>query len=193
MDTVDKMLSCYSSKRKTNRWPLAVFANMIDISALNALIIFKDVKPNWQTNKPTMRRVFLRELGISLAKSYMTMRKGVPRNESAASLLSVISNNSLNESVGEHSSSKAYSTSSLFREPSESRESSSRSFNIPPKRSKSVPPNIEGKARCHICYSEKSKTKNYVYQTMCCFCQKGVCKRTHNRNVCVKCIEDRLI
>ncbi|XP_065364356.1 uncharacterized protein LOC135957517 isoform X1 [Calliphora vicina] len=192
-DTVDKMLSCYSSKRKTNRWPMAVFANMIDISALNAMIIFKDVKPKWQTNKPTMRRIFLRELGISLAKSYMTMRKRAPRTELAASLLSGINNNSLNESVGEPSSSLAHSTSSLLREPPEFWEVSSRSFDIRAKSSISVPPNVEGKARCHICYSEKLKTKNYVHQMICCFCQKGICKRSHNRNVCVKCIEDKLI
>lgn len=92
MDTVDKMLSCYSCKRKTNRWPMAVFSNMIDISALNALIIFKEIHPNWQTTqKTTIRRNFLRELGLSLAKPYIAARKNKPRSAPSASLHSNIS------------------------------------------------------------------------------------------------------
>lgn len=186
------MLSCYSCKRKTNRWPMAVFSNMVDISALNALIVFKDVNPNWQTNKQTMRRVFLRELGLSLAKPYMAMRKGMPRTESAASLLSAVSRESLNESLEWRENSNRSTPSTLSRESSASRESSPATFEIPRKRCKSVPPNFHGKARCHICYSENSKNKNNTHETMCCFCQKGVCKRTHNRNVCVNCVVDKL-
>lgn len=190
------MLSCYSCKRKTNRWPMAVFSNMIDISALNALIIFKDVNPNWQKNKQTMRRVFLRELGLSLAKPYMAARKGIPRTESAVSLLSAVSRESLNDSMGWRDSPLARSTpSTLSRESSvsRSRESSPAGFEIPTKRCKSVPPNFHGKARCHICYSENLKTKHNTHETMCCFCQKGVCKRTHNRNVCMNCVANRLM
>lgn len=39
VDTVDKMLTCYSCKRKNNRWTMAVFSNMIDISALNSYTV----------------------------------------------------------------------------------------------------------------------------------------------------------
>lgn len=41
VDTVDKMVSGYSCKRKTRRWPMVVFANILDISALNAYIIYQ--------------------------------------------------------------------------------------------------------------------------------------------------------
>ena len=164
VDTVDKMLSCYSSKRKTNNWPTAVFGNMIDISALNAYIIFKKINPNWHSNQKTMRRIFLRELALSLATPYMNIRKGIPRTEPSASVLS------------------AFSSSSLERSTSTLCESVQ-------KRSKSESP----KARCHICFSKKTETKNNLYQTMCCFCKKGVYKDTHNRNVCINCIADKLI
>ncbi|XP_031639747.1 piggyBac transposable element-derived protein 4-like, partial [Contarinia nasturtii] len=134
VDTVDKMLSCYSCKRKKNRGPMVVFSNIIDISALNAFIIFKEVSPNWQTTqKTTLRRNFLRELGYSLAQPYMDMRKGVPRSESSASLLSAS-----RESLQWRVSSPAIqsSSSSISRESSMSREGSptllpSTSFEIP--------------------------------------------------------------
>ncbi|XP_031617441.1 piggyBac transposable element-derived protein 4-like [Contarinia nasturtii] len=196
VDTVDKMLSCYSCKRKTNRWPMVVFSNIIDISALNAFVIFKEVSPNWQTTqKTTLRRNFLRELGYSLAQPYMDMRKGVPRSESSASLLSAS-----RESLQWRESSPAIqsSSSSISRESSMSREGSptllpSTSFEIPRKRAKSVPSVSKGRSRCHMCYTEKSANRNNMHETICCFCTKGVCKSTHNRNVCVKCIVERLL
>ena len=40
VDTMDQMVRYYSTKRMTHRWPMVVFFNMIDISAMNALIIW---------------------------------------------------------------------------------------------------------------------------------------------------------
>ena len=39
-DRADQMLRMYSTKRMTRRWPMAIFYNMIDISALNAFILY---------------------------------------------------------------------------------------------------------------------------------------------------------
>lgn len=134
VDTVDKMLSCYSCKRKTNRWPMAVFSNLLDISALHALIIYKEVNPAWQRkHKNHSRRIFLRELALALAHAYMENRNRPPRSAPAASILAVIS--------GEGSS-----TSVAHPE-------------VPEKRSKSVPPQSKGRSRCYICFSEKSTKK----------------------------------
>jgi len=38
VDTADKMLRTYSTKCMTRRWPVAVFSNVLDISALDAYI-----------------------------------------------------------------------------------------------------------------------------------------------------------
>lgn len=46
VDVMDHMLGQYTTKRKTNRWPLAVFYNMIDISALAAYIIYSENNPS---------------------------------------------------------------------------------------------------------------------------------------------------
>lgn len=192
VDTVDKMLSCYSSKRKTNRWPMAVFSNIIDISALNAYIIFNEVCPNWQPkNVKSKRRNFLHELGVSLAKPYMANRNRMPRSESSASLLSSVSQESLPSSEN----SMAIRHARRDTSPSSSSRDTSPfpSFTPPPpKRAKSVPPQCEGRSRCHICMDD-GQNKSNLHRIICCLCRKGCCKNQHNRNVCTKCIIERLI
>lgn len=137
---------------------MAVFANIIDISALNALVIFKEINPNWQTSqKTTIRRNFLRELGLSLSRPYMASRTGKPRSSSTMNLHEMASSSHVS------------------------------------KRSKSVPLQTKGRQRCLMCCESNSASKNNMHTTICCFCLKGACKSTHNRNVCVKCIENKLI
>ncbi|CAF1527960.1 unnamed protein product [Adineta ricciae] len=41
VDTIDQMCHKYTVKRGTKRWPLCIFYGMIDIAAINALIIWK--------------------------------------------------------------------------------------------------------------------------------------------------------
>ena len=42
VDTVDKMIREYSCSRKTHRWPMRLFTNMLDLAALNSYIIFTE-------------------------------------------------------------------------------------------------------------------------------------------------------
>ena len=46
VDTMDQMLRCYSVKRMTRRWPMVIFYNMIDVSALNGYIIMVVFEPH---------------------------------------------------------------------------------------------------------------------------------------------------
>ena len=46
-DTSDKMISCYTCGRKTNGRPVVVFSNILDISVINAYILFLATDPNW--------------------------------------------------------------------------------------------------------------------------------------------------
>jgi hypothetical protein len=47
---------------------------MIDIAALNALIIWKAKNPQWHQNKKYQRRLFLEELGLSLVSDLLDFR-----------------------------------------------------------------------------------------------------------------------
>lgn len=89
MDTADQMIGSYTTKRKTNRWPSIVFANMLDISALNSYIIFSDIDASWAPADQNRRRPeFLRKLSLSLANAYMMKRSRVPQQHFSAKLLS---------------------------------------------------------------------------------------------------------
>ena len=65
VDTMDQMTRCYSTKRMTRRWPMVVFYNMIDVSALNAYIVWLSLRK--QDNQRMKRRNFLISLGKQLA------------------------------------------------------------------------------------------------------------------------------
>ncbi|CAF3336410.1 unnamed protein product [Rotaria sp. Silwood1] len=52
-------------KRATKRWPLCIFYGMIDIAAINAMIIWKTKNPQWNQNIKHKRRLFLEELGLA--------------------------------------------------------------------------------------------------------------------------------
>lgn len=41
VDVVDQMCANYSAQRKSNRWPLAIFANLINLAGINALVLYK--------------------------------------------------------------------------------------------------------------------------------------------------------
>ena len=64
VDTLDQMARTYSCKRMTRRWPLVIFYNMLNISAINAFIIGKQL--GLESAKKG-RRKFLIQLAKELA------------------------------------------------------------------------------------------------------------------------------
>ncbi|XP_049308682.1 piggyBac transposable element-derived protein 4-like [Bactrocera dorsalis] len=75
VDTMDQMLTGYSCKRSTNRWPLAMFYNMLDIAGLASFIIYDELNPAKQSDK---RRSFIIELARQLVIPHMTKRATNP-------------------------------------------------------------------------------------------------------------------
>lgn len=71
VDTMDQMVNGYSCKRATNRWPLAMFFNMLDIAGLASFIIHDELRPKKQTDK---RRFFIIELATQLVIPHMEER-----------------------------------------------------------------------------------------------------------------------
>ena len=86
VDTMDQMTRTYSCKRKTRRWPLVVFYNILAISATNAYVIWKALNPNWNSNKSHKRRLCLLQLGKELARvSEEAIQKTVEQTRETAS------------------------------------------------------------------------------------------------------------
>lgn len=84
---VFQMVATYSCRRKTRRWPLALFFNMLDISALNAYIVWTAIDPTWNRGKSHRRRLFLEELGKKMITPHMARRQRLPQSPGAASLI----------------------------------------------------------------------------------------------------------
>jgi len=72
VDTADQMLRMYSTKRMTRRWPMTIFYNMLDISTLNAFVIWMSLNPEWESKAKHRRRIFLMELGKLLVQAATT-------------------------------------------------------------------------------------------------------------------------
>ncbi|XP_070607652.1 piggyBac transposable element-derived protein 4-like, partial [Erythrolamprus reginae] len=87
VDTLDQALSTYTCKRKTNRWPMIMFYNIIDVSAYNSFVLWSDIDPNWNKKRLHKRRLFLEELGMSLIQPYLEARKYQPRCEEALAIM----------------------------------------------------------------------------------------------------------
>lgn len=77
VDTMDKMLSEYTVKRRTNRWPLAFFYNMVDLAALSAYIIYTEHTP--RLTSTDRRRRFLKDLANELCMAAVLTRSSIPR------------------------------------------------------------------------------------------------------------------
>lgn len=69
VDVMDQKVGSYSVKYKARRWHVAVFCNILDISCLNAFVIFTGVFPGWNAGKSHRRRLFLIALGKQLVSS----------------------------------------------------------------------------------------------------------------------------
>lgn len=70
VDTLDQLVRTYSCKRKTNRWPFAIFCNLLDIMAYNAFVLYTSVHPQYQAGRLYRRRLFLLELSKSMLPEF---------------------------------------------------------------------------------------------------------------------------
>ena len=47
VDSLDELVTGYSCKRRTLRWTLVIFFNILDIFAYNAFVIWMPLNPDW--------------------------------------------------------------------------------------------------------------------------------------------------
>ena len=74
VDNLDHLATMYTSRRKVNRWPVALFGNVVDVGAAAAFIVWLGNFPQWKISEgKRRRRLFLSELGnfLFLFKQYL--------------------------------------------------------------------------------------------------------------------------
>ena len=69
VDTMDQMVRAYTSKRMTRRLPMVLFYNLLDVSVLNAFIIWIHLNLNWMNGILYKRRIFSTELKKQLVRN----------------------------------------------------------------------------------------------------------------------------
>ncbi|KAJ8355067.1 hypothetical protein AAFF_G00102640 [Aldrovandia affinis] len=77
----------------TARWPMAVFYNILDVSAYNAFVVWMAINPGWNARNTFKRRLFLEELGRALVTPHIERRQWIPRTPASANLTSRIHTN----------------------------------------------------------------------------------------------------
>lgn len=74
MDTTDKLAKEFTTQRKSNRWPMAIFFHLLDIGGINAYKLWMLKNPDWKKNRLDRRRMFLLELGQELIRKNIIRR-----------------------------------------------------------------------------------------------------------------------
>ena len=72
VDVADKRIRGFTCKRKSRRWPYAMFSNMIDIATNNATIILNSIAP--KARKGEQHYKFLRDLAHQLVDANIKRR-----------------------------------------------------------------------------------------------------------------------
>ncbi|XP_061089207.1 piggyBac transposable element-derived protein 4-like [Conger conger] len=90
VDNLEKVTRTYSCKKATARWPLAIFYNIIDVTAHDAFVIWNEVNPTWMAGGQNKRRVFLEQLGRALVTPRIQRRTHVPRTATSAALVRAV-------------------------------------------------------------------------------------------------------
>ena len=68
VDAMDQLIRAHSTKQITRWWPMAIFYNMEDVSALNALIVCLSLNQDaFESRARSMRSSLLIQLGKELA------------------------------------------------------------------------------------------------------------------------------
>ncbi|XP_067101197.1 piggyBac transposable element-derived protein 4-like [Osmerus mordax] len=79
VDTMDQMVRTYTCKRRTRRWPMVLWYNLLDVATLNAYSLFTAQHPDYMGGVTNARRLFIKELGKELVMPHMKRRmEGTP-------------------------------------------------------------------------------------------------------------------
>ncbi|XP_013771429.1 piggyBac transposable element-derived protein 4-like [Pundamilia nyererei] len=87
VDNLDKVVGTYSSRRKTNRWPVALFHNLLDVSLYNSYVLWTAIDPSWKQQKNYKRRLYVEEVGEALVNPHILKRGRLPRSSGAADIV----------------------------------------------------------------------------------------------------------
>ncbi|CAH2085721.1 unnamed protein product [Euphydryas editha] len=72
VDVVDELCAAYDVSRNSKRWPMTVFYAIMNVAAINSVIIYRE-----NNNSQINRSDFLRKLGLSMLEGHLCVRKNM--------------------------------------------------------------------------------------------------------------------
>ena len=79
VDNLDHLVGLYTCKRKTRRWPMTFFYNIIDTAGVAAYVLWYTRHPDYQTGKSHKRRLFLVDIAQSMVHDQLVRRSNNPQ------------------------------------------------------------------------------------------------------------------
>ncbi|GFN81894.1 PiggyBac transposable element-derived protein 4 [Plakobranchus ocellatus] len=190
VDGMDQKVHKYSCKRKSYRWPMAYFFNIVDVACLAAHVVFKTKFPDHPLSGKDSRSHFIRSVASGLAQAQLFRRQEIPtlslylKETISISIASLDQNKStrqtrkgLPQPSTPQSKSKAGSKSSTPQEKKMPKSQSATPLATPQKIKKQ-------QQRCRNCPWNKDRKVN----TTCIKCGQFVCT-DHRHFVCSDCID----
>ena len=75
VDTNDKLAHTYTIRRKCRRWPVVLFHHVVDLAAINGMVIWLKRNPTWQESfRHKRRKEYLFQLAEQLVNPYLRNR-----------------------------------------------------------------------------------------------------------------------
>ena len=164
VDTMDFMAHSFTTKRKTKRWPLVQFFNILDLSTICARVIYQTKFPKSELSGADSRQLFIINIARALALPHIQRRQGVPTlqnqvKENIASVLKALS-----------------STEKGKPQPKKASKGKKR------KAEDEVEPTKKQQKRCGICPAKRDRKT----RTKCSSCSRFICGE-HTVVCCVVC------
>ena len=163
VDTMDQMVSRYTCHRRTQRWPRAMFFNIMDVGAFAAYLIYYE-NNNMLKKKTNQRRILLHQLSEELAKPFIE-----DRSSNKQIMLHHSSKNAIEDVLGVE-----FAPALVVEKETVARDSSDR---------------IKVTGSCHLCYRQTIKRRRKTRKS-CAKCEKPVCdKHSSEKILCSDCLE----
>ncbi|KAK7099729.1 piggyBac transposable element-derived protein 4-like isoform X2 [Littorina saxatilis] len=183
VDTVDKMAHAYTVKRRTKRWPMVMFFNIIDLATIAARCVWSVRFPAHPLSKKDGRSDFIENISDQLMYPLLKQRMtsvAMPRSlhEAAEKAIKHLECDDLVKRQRKTSSKKA------LLPPAEDAAKSKRAGSKRPASSQDASTSGSKIKRCLFCsWRLDRKTKH-----TCCQCDEFICQ-DHTHKVCPVCIK----
>lgn len=168
VDSMDQMAHSFTVKRKTKRWPLVMFFNMIDLAGIAGRVIWRHAFPTHRLSMDDNRQMFLLQVSKEL------VYEQVQRRAANSSTMNSVYRDNINHVMQSLATSVTVATQTKPKTPTKPLRKNTKRQRSP---SQTTP-----RKRCSLCPSNKDRKSRVI----CSKCKKNICGE-HSVTICQNC------